>query len=461
LIDPTIAAATLESALKNGADFAEIFVELRYTNEISMLNGKIESAVSGTIYGAGIRVFSGIMSAYGHTNDLRIDSMAELAARLARSTGGSSTGAGIEAFERPEIRNRHMVFLNPEDVELSGKTEIMELANDGANSVSDLVVQVLISYIDSVQNVTIFNTDGLEANDQRVRTRLSIRSVAEFEGIKETASYSPGSGMGLEFYNTFDVKEAARRPSRMASKMVSSRHAPAGKMPVVISNGFGGVIFHEACGHALEATSVAKGASVFSGKLGQRVASEVVSAIDDPTIPNAWGSASIDDEGKQTMPNLLIEKGVLKSYMVDRLNGIKMSMVSTSSGRRQDYTFPPTSRMSNTFILAGNMLPEEIISATEYGLYAKSLGGGSVTPSTGEYNFAVTEGYLINKGRITEPVRGATLIGKGHETLQKIDLVGSDLAREQGMCGSVSGAIPADVGQPTIRVSELIVGGRS
>jgi len=157
----------------------------------------------------------------------------------------------------------------------------------------------------------------------------------------------------------------------------------------------------------------------------------------------------------------LIEKGVLKSYMVDRLNGIKMSMVSTSSGRRQDYTFPPTSRMSNTFILAGNMLPEEIISATEYGLYAKSLGGGSVTPSTGEYNFAVTEGYLINKGRITEPVRGATLIGKGHETLQKIDLVGSDLAREQGMCGSVSGAIPADVGQPTIRVSELIVGGRS
>jgi len=461
LLDPKIAHAVLDAALDNGADFAELFVELRYSTEISMLNGKVESAVSGTLCGTGVRVFSGTTSAYGHTNDLSIDSLSELAARLARSTGSSLSKRETKTPHRPDIKNRHMILLSPDAVEPSEKAAIMKLANEGARSVSDLVVQVLVSYIDSVQTVWIFNSDGLQIDDRRVRTRLTIRSVAEYEGTRETAHYSPGSGLGIEFYNTFDVREAAKRPSRMASKMVRSRHAPAGKMPVVISNGFGGVIFHEACGHALEATSVAKGASVFSGKLDQKVASECVSAMDDPTIPNAWGSANIDDEGKETRPNLLIERGILKSYMVDRLNGMKMSMESTSSARRQDYTYPPTSRMSNTFITAGNLLPEEIIAATEYGLYAKSLGGGSVTPSTGEYNFAVTEGYLIDKGRITESVRGATLIGKGHETLKKIDMVGCDLSREQGMCGSASGMIPADVGQPTIRVSELIVGGRS
>jgi len=230
-------------------------------------------------------------------------------------------------------------------------------------------------------------------------------------------------------------------------------------MPVIIANQFGGVIFHEACGHSLEATSVAKGTSEFAGKLGEKVASELVTAVDDGTIPHAWGTTNVDDEGIPMQHKVLIAHGVLTGYLVDRFNGRRMQMPATGSGRRQSYRFAPTSRMSNTFIAAGKSTPEEIIAATGYGLYAKYMGGGSVNTATGEFNFAVNEGYLVKDGKIDRPVRGATLIGRGSEVLRKIDMVAGDLARGQGMCGSLSGAVPTDVGQPTIRVSELTVGG--
>ena len=239
-----------------------------------------------------------------------------------------------------------------------------------------------------------------------------------------------------------------------------AKECPSGKMPVIIGNGFGGVIFHEACGHSLEATSVAKGLSVFSGKKGTKIASSIVSAVDDGTILGAWGSGNIDDEGNKTQRNLLIKNGILNSYLVDNFNGRRMGEKGNGATRRQSYKFEPTSRMSNTFILPGKSTPEEIIAATKFGLYAKSMGGGSVNPATGEFNFAVNEGYIIEDGKIAYPVKGATLIGSGKDTLLKIDMVGNDLKRAQGMCGSSSGSIPADVGQPTIRVSEMTVGGR-
>ena len=242
--------------------------------------------------------------------------------------------------------------------------------------------------------------------------------------------------------------------------MLNAKPCPSDKMTVVIDNGFGGVIFHEACGHSLEATAVAKGASVFCNKLGEKIASEVVTAIDDGTIENGWGSGNIDDEGTPTQRNILIENGILKSYLIDTLNGMKMGMKSTGSSRRESYRYAPTSRMSNTFIAAGKSTPEEIISQTEYGLYAKQMGGGSVDPATGVFNFVVLEGYIIRNGNICEPVRGATLIGKGSQVLLDIDMVGNNLLRAQGMCGSISGSIPADVGQPMIRVRNITVGGR-
>ena len=251
-----------------------------------------------------------------------------------------------------------------------------------------------------------------------------------------------------------------REAAKQAYTMLHAKNCPAGRMTVAIDNGFGGVIFHEACGHSLEATSVAKGNSVFTGMLGKQIASTKVTAIDDGTIPNAWGSLNIDDEGNKTQKNILIENGILKSYMIDKLNGRRMGMAPTGSGRRQSYKYAPTSRMTNTYIANGDDNPEDIIKSISDGLYAKKMGGGSVNPVTGEFNFAVSEGYLVKNGVIQEPVRGASLIGKGSDILMDIDMVGNNMAKGQGMCGSSSGSIAVNVGQPMIRVKEITVGGR-
>lgn len=265
--------------------------------------------------------------------------------------------------------------------------------------------------------------------------------------------------MGLEFYETTTPEQIGREAVRVALVLTQAKPCPSGRMPVIIDNGFGGVIFHEACGHSLEATAVAKNQSVFAGKLGEQIASSKVTAVDDGTIPNAWGSQTVDDEGNLQQRRVLIRDGVLQMYMVDTLNGRRMNTASTGSGRRQSYKFEPTSRMSNTFIEAGTDTFEDMLAGIEKGLYAKKMGGGSVNPQTGEFNFAVQEGYLIENGKITDPVKGASLIGTGQEILMNIDMVGDNLDRAQGMCGSVSGSIPTDVGQPRLRVSSITVGG--
>ena len=348
----------------------------------------------------------------------------------------------------------------PHTVENTKKVELMRKAYYAAKNYDDTISQVSVSYGDYEQNILIANSEGLLVEDRRVRTRTGISSVASKDGEMQTGFFGPGAHMGFEYYDTFNIEDYAREASRIAKTMINAEHCTSGKMPVVIDNGFGGVIFHEACGHGLEATSVAKGLSTFSGKLGEQVASDLVTAIDDGTIPNAWGSSNIDDEGTRTQRNVLIENGILKGYMVDKLNGLKMGMPPTGSSRRQSYKLAPTSRMTNTYIENGKSTKEEIIANTENGLYARYMGGGSVNPTTGEFNFAVTEGYMIKDGKIDKPVRGATLIGNGSEVLKKIDMVGDNLWHGQGMCGSVSGSIPTNVGQPTIRVSSITVGGR-
>jgi TldD protein len=338
---------------------------------------------------------------------------------------------------------------------------MLRLASETSFAYNPLITQTTGRFIDSVQDVLICNSEGLWVTDRRVRTRISGSAVASSDSEKQTGTFSPGAHMGFEHLEQTDIVSLAKQAARTAVTMLGADVCPSGKMPVVIENGFGGVIFHEACGHSLEATSVAKGASVFAGKLGQTIASGLITAVDDGTLPNNWGSQHIDDEGAPTCRNILIENGVLKSYMIDRLNGIRMNAASTGSSRRESYRFAPTSRMTNTFIAAGASEPDDIISATEYGIYAKEMGGGSVSPATGEFNFAVSEGYMIRGGKIAEPVRGATLIGKGHEVLMNIDMVGNNLKLSAGMCGSQSGSVPTKVGQPRIRVSEMIVGGRN
>ncbi|MCB0218045.1 MAG: TldD/PmbA family protein, partial [Chloroflexi bacterium] len=280
-------------------------------------------------------------------------------------------------------------------------------------------------------------------------------------GELQTGSAAPGLTMGLELMERHPPREVGREAGLQAMTNLRAVPAPAGPMPVVIGNRFGGVIFHEALGHLLETTSVAKNASVLSGKLGQTVASPCVTYIDDGTLPHAWGSTELDDEGAPTERTVLIQDGVLKQYMVDKLGGLKTGYRPTGSGRRQNYTLAPTSRMRNTFIAPGDTPKEALFEGIDFGLYAKSMGGGQVKPGSGEYNFAVREGYLIRKGRVAEPVRGAMLLGKGPDSIRKIVAVSDDLENAPGMCGSLSGSIPVEVGQPHLLVSEIVVGGEA
>ena len=450
---------TLTAVLSTGGDFAEIFVEDRTNNGIVMIGGKVESTMSGKDYGVGIRIFKGFNSVYAYTNKSDKDTLIETAKKAAQAVEGNIIDLTIN-LTKTDVKSINTIQIDPSTVEKTNKVQVMKRAYDIAFNYDELITQVTVNYTDYIQNIMVANSEGLWKEDTRVRSRLGISSVASKNGEMQSGFFAPGASKGYEFFENLDIDYYAKEASRIAVTMVNAKYSPSGRMPVIIDNGFGGVIFHEACGHGLEATAVAKGLSVFAGKIGEQIASPIVTAIDDGSIPNEWGSYSIDDEGTSSQRNILIENGILKGYMIDRLNARRMNMDVTGSSRRQSYRFPPTSRMSNTFIDNGSSTPKEIIANTERGLYAKHMGGGSVNPATGEFNFAVMEGYIIENGEIKEPVRGATLIGKGTEVLNKIDMVGNNLLQSQGMCGSVSGSIPANVGQPMIRVSELTVGGR-
>lgn len=460
MINEKTAALAIEKALSQGGDFAEIFCENTVRNNISMVNGRVDSASSGVDFGAGIRVFDGERAVYVYTNDLSEKGLLKTAQTAAEAVKGEKkTDCGT--FVTAGHGNINPIRIMPSDKAIAEKKDILKEASEASFAYSPLITQTRTGYMDSVQDVLIVNSEGLWAEDRRVRTRFTTEAVAGNGSEKQSGRLSPGGSEGMELFERIDVKELSRSAAQTAVTMLGAKECPSGKMTVVIDNGFGGVIFHEACGHSLEATAVARNASVFAGKLGERIASDVVTAIDDGTIANGWGSLNIDDEGTPARKNVLIENGILKGYMIDRLNGRRMGMKATGSSRRESYKYAPTSRMTNTFIAAGKSTTKEIIESTEFGLYAKQMGGGSVEPATGVFNFAVLEGYIIRNGKICEPVRGATLIGKGSEVLLNIDMVGDNLARAQGMCGSISGSLPVDVGQPMIRVQNMTVGGRS
>lgn len=459
MLKESIVKEVLQAALSTGGDFAEIFVEDRHDNIISMIGGKIETANAGRTYGAGIRIFNGKNSIYGYTNDTSRDNLIKVAKEVASSIAGVDKNLGIDLVKKcVDVINPIKVM--PKDVSKSQKIDWLKMAALEADNYSKEITQVTGSYSDYIQNVLVANSEGVYAEDQRVRTRLRVGAVASNNGEMQTGSHDIGAHVGLEIYTEDALKDIGREAARIATTMAHADLCPSGKMPVVIDNGFGGVIFHEACGHGLEATSVAKGTSVYCDKLGQKIASDVVTAIDDGTIENGWGSFNINDEGETPQRNVLFENGVLKNYMIDKLGARRMGMKQTGAGRRQSYRYAPTSRMTNTYIAPGASTNDEIIKSTEYGIYAKKMGGGSVNPGTGDFNFAVLEGYIIKDGEIKEPVRGATLIGTGLEVIKNIDMVGKELAHGQGMCGSASGSIPTWVGQPMIRVSEITVGGR-
>lgn len=462
IIANDIAMQVLKEALKTGGDFAEIYAEDKKSTSLSMADNALENAVSGRSHGIGIRVFKGKNSVYVYTNDSSINGLLGCAGQAAAAIEGNKSLNLDIVLKHNVVETAHPILVPPHSVELSQKVDVVKRAYATASGYNSLIKQTAVRYADSTTNVQIINSEGLNVEDERVLTRLAISAVASDGTENQTGYESPGAKMGFEFYrDKIDVEAYAKEAGRTAITMLGATPCPAGKMPVAIENGFGGVIFHEACGHSLEATSVAKGQSVFCGKIGEKIASDILTAVDDATIENAWGSSNIDDEGSPGQKNVLIENGILKSYLVDKLNGRRMDAKTTGSGRRQNYAFAPTSRMSNTYIAPGKNTKDEIISSIDDGLYCAKMGGGSVNPITGEFNFVVSEGYMIKGGKIANPVRGASLIGKGHEVLHDIDMVGDNLDHAQGMCGSISGSVPTNVGQPIVRVSQILVGGKS
>ncbi len=459
MISREICQRVLQAAVSTGADFAEIFAEHSVNHTMSMVVSRVENALDSTVAGAAVRVYKGLRSVMATTVDTSEAGLLRCARKAADALGQGDCQIDIVLRERL-FGDIHPIAIVPSSVENSRKVEILKSGYFAAKDFDPSISQVVGSLLDVDHNILIANSEGLYTQDRQIRTRISIQAVAEKNGETQTGSCNPGRRMGLEMFDTIHPEHVGREAARQAVVMASASYCPAGVMPVAIDNGFGGVIFHEACGHSLEATSVAYGQSQFAGKLGQKIANEKVTAIDDGTIPGAWGSINIDDEGHPAQKNVLIENGVLKSYMIDRFNGRRMGMASTGNARRQSYAFTPTSRMTNTYIAAGTDSNEDIIASMEYGLYAMNMGGGSVNPVTGEFNFTVSEGYMVRNGKICEPVRGASLVGKGSDILQNIDMVGTDMDMGQGMCGSSSGSVPTNVGQPLIRVSSITVGGR-
>ena len=459
MIAKEICQRVLQAAAATGADYAELFVEHTNHHDISMLDSKVNNITDTVIAGAAVRVYKGLRAVMATTVDTTEAGLIRCAKQAADALGEGKAELDIRLNERL-FGDIHPIKVVPAGVSNAEKIAVLKEGYFAARDYHDSIKQVTGTLLDVDHNILIANTEGVYAQDRQIRTRIGISAVAEMDGEAQTGFFGPGRRMGMEMFDEIDPKEVGLHAAKQAVVMAGARYCPAGVMPVAIGNGFGGVIFHEACGHALEATSVAPGMSVFAGKLGQKIANEKVTAIDDATIPNAWGSINIDDEGTPAQRKVLIEKGVLKSYMIDKFNGRRMGMPSTGSSRRQSYSFTPTSRMSNTYIAEGTDKNEDIIASMEYGLFAKDMGGGSVNPTTGEFNFAVNEGYLVRNGKICEPVRGASLVGKGSDIIMDIDMVGTGLDLGTGMCGSSSGSIPTTVGQPLIRVSHITVGGR-
>lgn len=462
VIDERVLERVLSAALETGADFADVFVEESRTSEVRRTDRALAAVSDGIDAGVGVRLLFDGDVVYGYTNRFDEAALVGLARTLgAARRAGDGAGRSVPLVAGTPPGNPGPVRRDPLDAPKRERAEWLARADEAARAASTEIAQVDASISAVRRRIRIADSTGLLVDDRRTYTRLRVSAVAAAGGDRQAGTVSRGIHGGYELVDDSDPAALGREAADQAVTMLHAPYAPSGPMPVVIENGFGGVIFHEACGHLLETTAVAKKASVFTDMLGEPIASSVVSATDDGTIAAGWGSSAVDDEGMPTRRTELIRNGVLTSYLVDRVGALKTGYAPTGSGRRQSYRFAPASRMRNTFIEPGPHSRDDLLGRVDRGLYAKRMGGGSVSPGSGEFNFAVVEAYLIENGRITTPVRGATLVGTGPEVLREIEAVGSDLALADGMCGSVSGSIPAAVGQPPILVRRIVVGGRA
>jgi len=458
LVEAPVLERVLHQALRKGGDFAEVFVEDRSSSSIFLDDRKVEELSSGRDRGAGIRVIVGETTGFAHTADLSeagLLSAAEAAAAVAREDGG---GVREVALSRQQSERRQ-VTASPSGVSKSDKVDLLLRADEASRAVGTAVVQVSAGYGDSRRRILVANSDGLLADDDRVRTRFFVTCVASGDGGMQTGSESIAYTLGYDMFEDHPVEEAAGKAARRAVTKLKARPAPSGVLPVVLKRGSGGFLFHEACGHGLEADHILKDSSVYTGRVGQTVASPGVTLVDDGTFGPNWGTLVIDDEGRPTQRNVLIQDGVLTDYMWDYLRARKEGRASSGNGRRQSYEDLPMVRMTNTYLLAGEEDPDEILAQTPNGIYVAQLGGGQVNTATGDFVFGMTEAYLIENGRITEPLRNANLIGNGPDVLSKIDAIGNDFEMSPGTCGKDGQNVAVGCGQPTMRVTGITIGG--
>ena len=445
--------------MRHGADFAEVFAERTRTTAISCDNKRIEHAATFSDAGIGIRAMKDGRTSYGSTNDLTRRSLMKLARAVGHAAQAKQTKAGETCFTERRSQGVATVQKHPFGIPLEEKCDVVMRANEIAWQIGGEVRQVRIAYRDVVRRTWIASSDGSFSSDEQVGTVLSAQVIAGDGSILQTGLETSGGAQGFEIFNELPPEEIAGRAAKRAIMMLSARPAPSGKMPVILSAEAGGTMIHEAVGHGLEADLAADGLSVYSDRQGQRVASELVTVVDDATIAGKRGSFTFDDEGTPAQRTVLIERGVLRCYMTDRRTALRMGVPSTGNARRQSYEHMPIVRMTNTLILPGKDDPAAILRDTTSGLFVRRMGGGQVNTVNGDFVFDVQEGYLIENGRIAEPVRGATLIGNGPTVLMAIDRVGSDLGFSIGTCGKEGQEAPVSCGQPTIRIPEIVVGG--
>jgi TldD protein len=456
-VDPGLLNKIIRKALEKGGNFAEVYIENRITRNISMEESKFKSGTFGIVKGAGVRVLAGDKTGYAYTDELSEEKLlraAEVASYIAR---GSKQISPVDVME-----SKRDEFITVEipltDLADEKRMEVIQRANQAALDYDPKIKMAMIDYYDEVRGRTIANSEGLLLSDELPQLFFIVQAMGVGNNTRHMARERLGHHSGFEMFDKTSPEEVAQRAAREAVVMLEAEEAPAGIMDVVMQNGWGGVLVHEAVGHPLEADNIAREVGAFTGKLGQKVASDVFTMVDDGSIPNERGTTNFDDEGTQMKRNVLIEKGVLKKYMTDILSARQIDMERTGNGRRETFRDIPIPRMTNTFIEKGETDPADILASTKSGLYVQSLSGGSVNPITGVFNFTCREAYLIENGKKTTPVKGATLIGNCLDVISGIDAVGTDLEFGPGICGKGQMA-EVSVGQPTVRVRGINVGG--
>jgi TldD protein len=450
--------AVLTKALSSGGEFADIFVERSAPFSIVCEDGKIEKVISGFDYGAGVRLIFGERTAYAYTNELTTESLLEIADAVRKAASQGMEG-GVLTLTRNKPRTDFSIVKPLRGVDTSRKVEIVLRANSIATTSDRHIRQALVSYREHVQQVLIANSDGVMVEDERSYLTAMVHVIASDGNVVQTGYEPIGGNIGMELFDVTPLEQAAATAVKRAVMMLSARKAPAGRMPVVLSAEAGGTMIHEAVGHGLEADLAQSGLSVYSNRIGDRIASPLITVLDDATIAGKRGSFRFDDEGVDAAKTVLVDKGILKTFMYDRLTAMKDRVRSTGNGRRESYKHRPIPRMTNTMIARGDTDPGEILKATSKGLFVRKMGGGQVNTVNGDFVFEVSEGYLIENGAIGDPVRGATLTGNGPQVLLSIDSVGSDLGYSIGTCGKDGQGSPVSDAQPTLRIPEITVGG--